>query len=124
MKNQDPVLVFVPDLFFQSKIAATARATGASIRAVSSAPELVEECRARPGSIVFLDLSSGEEAIAVIESVKQDRKTGTSRVVGFYSHVDKDLERRARGAGCDLVLPKSAFSKNLPGLLTGTLTIG
>jgi len=125
MKNQDPVLVFVPDLFFQAKIVATAEATGASVRLISSAETLIEECRTRRNSLVILDLSATDvDPISVIKSFKRVDRMGTPRFIGFFSHVDKELERRAREAGCDLVLPKSIFSKRLPEILTGALSIG
>jgi CheY-like chemotaxis protein len=126
MKNQEPVLVLVPDLFFQAKIVATAKATGAAIQVFTSAAELIEASRTQPNSIVIVDLSPAGETdpIALIEAMRQDGGTGTLRFVGFYSHVNKDLERRARAAGCDFVLPKSVFSRQLPELLTGSLSIG
>jgi len=125
MQTQAAVLVLVPDLFFRAKIAATAEATGASVRVIASGQELVQECRAQPGAIVVLDLkASGIDPIGLIRSFKQAADTSGPRFVGFYSHVDKELERRAREAGCDLVLPKSIFSKRLPEILTGALPIG
>jgi hypothetical protein len=38
-------------------------------------------------------------------------------VIGFLSHVQGDLQQKAHEAGCDMVLPRSAFSQNLPQLL-------
>jgi hypothetical protein len=40
-------------------------------------------------------------------------------VVGFASHVDRDLLRAARAAGCPTVLARSAFFAQLPALLGG-----
>ena len=36
---------------------------------------------------------------------------------GFLSHVQGDLKQKAHEGGCDMVLPRSAFSQNLPQLL-------
>jgi len=41
---------------------------------------------------------------------------GTS-IIGFLSHVQGDLKQKAHEVGCDMVLPRSAFSQNLPQLL-------
>jgi len=38
-------------------------------------------------------------------------------VIGFLSHVQGDLKQKAHEVGCDMVLPRSAFSQNLPQLL-------
>jgi hypothetical protein len=40
------------------------------------------------------------------------------RVVGFLSHVQTDLAAQARAAGCDEVMPRSAFTQNLAAILT------
>jgi hypothetical protein len=40
-------------------------------------------------------------------------------VVGFLSHVNKDLAVAARESGCDRVVARSAFTKDLPEILAG-----
>jgi hypothetical protein len=42
-------------------------------------------------------------------------------VIGFLSHVDKDLAREAEAAGVSQVMPRSQFSENLPDLLMDLL---
>jgi hypothetical protein len=37
--------------------------------------------------------------------------------VGFLSHLQGDLKAKAVEAGCDVVMPRAAFSQNLPNLL-------
>jgi hypothetical protein len=41
------------------------------------------------------------------------------KTVGFLSHVQKDLAVAAREAGCDRVVARSAFTKDLPQILAG-----
>ncbi|RPJ61169.1 MAG: response regulator [Acidobacteria bacterium] len=124
-QDQQPTLVFVPDLFFQAKILATAKATGRLIRVVPSPEALIEECRTPGAGVVILDLApAGIDPIRIIQAIKTSDRTGAPRVVGFYSHINKDIERRAREAGCDLMLSKSTFSKRLPEILAGAASIG
>jgi hypothetical protein len=40
-------------------------------------------------------------------------------VVGFFAHVQTELMQRARAAGFDEVLPRSAFVARLPDILRG-----
>ncbi|HLL39636.1 MAG TPA: hypothetical protein VK357_08200, partial [Rubrobacteraceae bacterium] len=40
-------------------------------------------------------------------------------VIGFLSHVQKDLAVAARESGCDRVMARSAFTKDLPEILSG-----
>ena len=39
--------------------------------------------------------------------------------VGFLSHVQKDLAVAAREAGCDRIVARSAFTRDLPKILAG-----
>ena len=41
----------------------------------------------------------------------------STSIVGFVSHVQGDLKVKALDAGCDAVMPRSAFSQNLGQLL-------
>ena len=48
--------------------------------------------------------------------VKTKLKKATS-IVGFLNHLQGDLKLKAVEAGCDTVMPRSAFSQSLPNLL-------
>ena len=54
--------------------------------------------------------------MTLIPKIKSKLKKGTS-VIGFLSHLQGDLKAKAVEAGCDIVMPRSAFSQNLPTLL-------
>ncbi len=41
----------------------------------------------------------------------------TCQIIGFLSHLQGDLKAKAVEAGCDTVMPRAAFSQNLPNLL-------
>jgi len=70
----------------------------------------------RPSLIVF-DLNNvAAKPLTLIPRLKSKMKRGTS-VIGFLSHLQGDLKAKAMEAGCDMVMPKSAFSQNLPNLL-------
>src|SRR6476661_7593124 len=56
------------------------------------------------------------EPLPLIPKLKTKLKKGTS-IIGFLSHVQGDLKQKAHEVGCDMVLPRSAFSQNLPQLL-------
>jgi len=52
----------------------------------------------------------------MISKLRSKFKKATS-IVGFVSHVQGDLKVKAQEAGCDVVMPRSAFSQNLPSIL-------
>ena len=54
--------------------------------------------------------------MALIPRLKAKLKKATS-IVGFLHHLQGDLKLKALEAGCDTVMPRSAFSQSLPNLL-------
>jgi CheY-like chemotaxis protein len=111
---------FVDDLFFQAKIQETARKLNVKVEFMKSEHDLTERIKQngeeKPSLIIFdLNIAS-VKPLTLIPKLKNKLKKGTS-VIGFLSHVQGDLKLKAHEAGCDMVLPRSAFSQNLPQLL-------
>jgi hypothetical protein len=123
VREDSPVRIycFIEDLFFLAKIQETARKLGVKVAFVKADKDIVsrladvpEGCR--PSLIVF-DLNNvGAKPLTLIPRLKSKMKRGTS-VIGFLSHLQGDLKAKAMEAGCDMVMPRSAFSQNLPNLL-------
>ena len=112
-----PVLVLAPDLFFATRITATARLVGAKI-VESTASRLLEDCRAHAPRLVIMDLHAAGEPLALARALKADPQTRAIPIVGFYSHVDQALREAALGAGIERVMPRSSFTAQLSGILT------
>ena len=70
----------------------------------------------RPGLIVFDLNNANAKPLTLIPKLKAKLKRSTS-IVGFLSHLQGDLKAKAVEAGCDTVMPRAAFSQNLPNLL-------
>lgn len=117
-KNALPVLVAVDDLFFWSKIESTARSLNVELVQSTDARQLEERLSDTDPRLIILDLNSRScRPLEAIRRIKSDPKLRETPVVAFLSHVQVDLERAARDAGCDFVLPRSAFSARLSELL-------
>lgn len=102
-------LVLSDDLLDASRIIGEGRAAGVDTVQCRDQSTLLAVVDRRP-SLVILDLHNpGLEVIAVVAAMKP---VG-ARVIGFGSHVDAARLRAARLAGCDEVLPRSAFFDNL-----------
>jgi PleD family two-component response regulator len=112
------ILALVDDLMFTSKIRATAKPLGATVvfaRSLETA--LAEMAKARP-ALVILDLNATRiEPLAIVAAMKADPALADIPSVGFVSHVQTDLIDAARRAGVTEVLPRSAFTMNLPEIL-------
>lgn len=113
------IFVFVDDLFFLAKIQETARKLNVKVEFVKSDKDMVERMGQNgdaPSLIIFDLNNAGVKPLTLIPKLKSKLKKGTS-IIGFLSHVQGDLKLKAQEAGCDMVLPRSAFSQNLPQLL-------
>jgi PleD family two-component response regulator len=114
------VLAAVEDLLFKSKISGTADSLGVAVRFPRSPRKLLESLRDDPPGLLILDLNSDRfEPLQLLQAVNSDETLTSVRTLGFLSHVQKDLAVAAREAGCDRIMARSAFTKNLPEILTG-----
>ena len=110
------VIACVEDLFFRSKIEATTRHLNVPVRFVS-AKELVKACADKNAAAVLIELSSDGDTLAAVRDLRKGAVAAGMPVIGFLSHVDKELARQAESAGVSQVMPRSQFSETLPDLL-------
>jgi CheY-like chemotaxis protein len=108
------VLAAVEDLLFRSKISETASSLDIEAAFPRNPRRLLEALRESPPDLLVLDLNSARfEPLTLLRSVRSDEATVNVPTVGFLSHVQKDLAVAAREAGCDRVVARSAFTKDL-----------
>lgn len=116
------IFFFIEDLFFNAKITETARKLGVKVAFVKNDKEAIAELTSkedeadRPGLIVFDLNNTNAKPLTLIPKLKAKLKKTTS-IIGFLSHLQGDLKAKAVEAGCDTVMPRAAFSQNLPNLL-------
>ena len=113
--------VMVDDMFFVSKIAGAAERADRKIERVRSLADL-ERLASAPPALVIIDLNSDRlDPVEAIEFLKSRDDLKSIPVVGFVSHVQVDLIRRAEAAGCDYVAPRSRFTQLLAEIVSGNL---
>ncbi|MGB8478620.1 MAG: response regulator [Acidobacteriaceae bacterium] len=115
------IYCFIDDLFFIAKIQETARKLGIKVAFVKNEKDTIADLLAlpeeeRPTLIVFDLNSATAKPLTLIPKLKAKLKRATS-IVGFLSHLQGELKAKAIEAGCDAVMPRSAFSQTLPNLL-------
>jgi len=108
------VVGFMDDLFFQLKIAATAKLLGVEFRVASTSEALIGLLDP-PTKLVIIDLNANNQPLATLAHLRATQKE--LRVVAYLSHVQTELAAQARTAGCLEVMPRSAFSQNLAAIL-------
>jgi AmiR/NasT family two-component response regulator len=102
-------LVLSDDLLDASRIIGEAREVGIQAIQCRDSATLLIAASSNP-RIVVLDLHNPGLEVANVVGVF--RTTG-AKFVGFGSHVDATRLKAARTAGCDEVLPRSAFFQDL-----------
>ncbi len=113
------VLCCVDDFMFSSKISAAAKGVGADLVFVRNPDDILPRVRELKPALVVLDLNAARlQPLKAIAAIRADPDTNAVRTVGYVSHVQTDVIRAARQAGCDEVLPRSAFSERLGEILS------
>jgi DNA-binding NarL/FixJ family response regulator len=109
------------DLFFRSRIEATAEAAGVTVIVSGTIEELLERMREAGAGAVLVDLGAeaadGSQRTA-IEAIRTLKRLGEPpTIVAWGSHVDVEAFDAAHAAGADRVMPRSAFTRRLPEIL-------
>ncbi|MGA3213968.1 MAG: hypothetical protein ABSD20_21880 [Terriglobales bacterium] len=114
------IFAVVDDMFFAAKITETARKLNVKVEFVKTEKNIFERVGQngdqKPSLVIFDLNNTSAKPLLAITRLKSKLKKKTT-IIGFLSHVQGDLKVKAADAGCDMVLPRSAFSQNLPQLL-------
>ena len=114
------IVAAVDDLMFSSRISTAARQMGIDLSFARRPSILLRARRAKhPGlSILRSQCDARLDPIGAIAALKADATLRAITTMGFVSHVDSDIITKARAAGIDEVLARSAFSARLAEILT------
>lgn len=116
------VIALVDDMFFISKI----RETGKALGLVVLFPRTLDAFRATIAEempkLIVVDLHNQKvNPIELATELKANETLKAIPLLGFFSHVQADLQRKAIEAGYDQVLPRSLFARDLANVLAGEL---
>jgi CheY-like chemotaxis protein len=102
-------LILSDDLLDSSRIAGHAKAAGLETATCRDASALLAAISRGP-RLALVDLHNpGLDVATIVPALR----TAGVKVIGFGSHVDVNRLKAARAAGCDEVLPRSAFFEKL-----------
>jgi CheY-like chemotaxis protein len=114
------IIVVVDDMFFASKIRATAEALDVEIIFPRTKQAAVEKARAGKPDLIIVDLHNQRfDPIEFAAEWKADEGLRMIPLLGFFSHVEVELQKRAAAAGFDKVIPRSVFARDLAAILQG-----
>jgi DNA-binding NarL/FixJ family response regulator len=110
------VVALMDDLFFQMKLAETAKHLGGVEVKVATTADALLPLLQDAAKLLIVDLNSRDDPLATIARVRAERNG--LRVIAFLSHVQRELAEQARAAGCDEVMARSSFTQNLAAILS------
>jgi PleD family two-component response regulator len=114
------ILAAVSDMIFASKISGAASQVNANVTFVKSLDKLIEQSKALSVKMIILDLNNPRfDPLKAIEELKLSSDSKEIPIVGFLSHVQVELRRKAQEMGCDFTMPRSQFNTNLVDILSG-----
>jgi CheY-like chemotaxis protein len=114
-----PVLVVVSDLLFRSKIDEVARQLGLELRVARSIEQLERHLARGEPAVTLVDLEAETlDTSAAIRRIREAPWGAAARIVGFAGHTNVSAIRAGRDAGAGVVLARSAFTAQLPELLS------
>ena len=111
------VLVVATNLFFLPRVQNMAAPSGCETRQVMTVDRLNEEMAEGETVLVLVDLEADTEFWT--DAVREVLASGEARpqVVGYGGHTNTVMLQRAEEVGCDMVLTKGQFSRDLGKLI-------
>ncbi len=103
------------DFFFETRICDTAKELNREVRCFSDLDQLAKQLSTEKVSLLLIDLSSMSNCLDELPRLRELAPKLT--VIAFGSHVQTDLLKQARKAGCNTVMPRSRFTNELANLL-------
>jgi len=114
------VIAAVDDMVFASKIMATAKALGIVVSFPRALAALVSSAGDELPDLFVVDLHNARlNPIELATRLKSTEALKSIPLIGFFSHVNIELQRQAVAAGYDEVLPRSLFARDLAQILAG-----
>ena len=114
------VVAVVDDMFFASKIRATAEALAVEIAFPRNRELLLAKVAEKKPDLIVVDLHNQKvDVLELVRQLKSMEEFAGVPLLGFFSHVQKELQQAALAAGYDQVIPRSVFSRDLAQILTG-----
>ena len=108
------VVAYMDDLFFQMKLAETAKHLHVEVKVASNPAALLQLMDPLP-KLVIVDLNARNTPLEAVQQLREQQPT--LPVIGFLSHVQTDLAAQAKAAGFQQVMPRSQFTAQLPQIL-------
>jgi CheY-like chemotaxis protein len=114
------IIAVVDDMIFASRIRAVAEAVGVEISFPRTLDAFEQKIGEDKPDLVLVDLHNQRiDPTVVVATLKNQESTRETPTLGFFSHVQTELQQKAIAAGFTKVVPRSFFARELPNILQG-----
>jgi CheY-like chemotaxis protein len=112
MAGKETVLLVGQNLFFLGRVESLAESRGYELLRAADEDSFWKHFRLQKPSLLLVDLEGDEATWSKVLEGIQLEKQGV-KIVAFGPHENVAVLERARGLGCDLVLNKGEFNRDL-----------
>ena len=108
------ILILLDNLFFAAKINQAAARAGVRTTYAKTSIQALSLARSENPFLIIVDLDDAKCApMEFLLQIKADSILQTIPTLGFASHVNTGIQQQAREAGCDRIMVRSVFDRNL-----------
>ena len=114
------IYAVLDDLFFLVKIQEGAKLAGMELTTLSTAAAVRAKAAERPNLYLFDLNCAAARPVETILWLREQEFGKEVRILGYHSHVQEELKRKALEAGCNQVFARSAMSDRMKEILSYT----
>ena len=117
------IALLSPDLLFGSKVEGGLKVAGHTVNRFATEDEV--RVAASFHDLLVVDLTAeGIDGPALVQAMRERGQLEAVPTLGFYSHVDQEMRKRAEEAGLSRVVPRSRMAREMARLVQGLLPPG
>ncbi len=120
--NNETVLLVGQNLFFLGRVEVQAEPFGYEVQWAKTQSAFSEYYASRRPALVLVDLEGDESIWTNVLQEMDHQEVEKVKVVAFGPHEDVAMLERARNLGCELVLNKGEFNRDLPKIIESLKT--
>ena len=115
--DKETVVLVGQNLFFLGRVEALAEPLGYNVQWATTESDFWEFYTRRRPALVLVDLEGNESIWSNVLGNIDHVKAGGVKLLAFGPHENVAMLERARNLGCDLVLNKGEFNRDLPKII-------
>ena len=117
MSENDSILIISQNLFFLPRVQNVAEPLGCDVRQIRTEAEYVEAFEQQAPALVLVDLEGDPDTWHGIVENTRSKPDVKTRIIAYGPHSDTEGFAKATALGCDAVLSKGQFTRDLPKII-------